>query len=430
MACLQLVGNYHANILGCIEVLQSDDYLYTIMPYYPASCSLESFLQQRQQTQPQSQWNTARPPIGRNNPKRADPINSNKVDAVPSSDNTVRTVSSDGTIFTNDDNTSAGTSTMFTVYEKDACHGSSTRTISQHESSARVLFLQLLEALQHLQRKGVCHRNISTSTVLIVESDQISGVGSINNLVLTDFTSAVRIPYQDESNVGGIADVSQGSNRLLITNYDYRPRTARSPSHSVSSRSTVVTIAGGSNDGATRTVTHSRSPRARRSHSTTSSSSTNRQYQTSKKVPSPTISALHVPNQKTLQQQRRQRSPFTAPELLEGQPYDGYTVDLWSVGILLYIMLVGTVPFHVPNVTTDVQYRQINLGQLKLLLRQQRPLNGAHQQQYAISNDVIDLLQNMFWHDPRKRLTLQDVLMHPWVRSHHTLLPQQYTVKP
>ena len=30
---MQLVGNYHANVVGCTEVLQDDDYLYTIMPY-------------------------------------------------------------------------------------------------------------------------------------------------------------------------------------------------------------------------------------------------------------------------------------------------------------------------------------------------------------------------------------------------------------
>ena len=30
---MQLIGNYHDNILGCIDVLQDDDYLYTIMPY-------------------------------------------------------------------------------------------------------------------------------------------------------------------------------------------------------------------------------------------------------------------------------------------------------------------------------------------------------------------------------------------------------------
>lgn len=30
---MQLVGNYHDNVLGCIDVLQDDDYLYTILPY-------------------------------------------------------------------------------------------------------------------------------------------------------------------------------------------------------------------------------------------------------------------------------------------------------------------------------------------------------------------------------------------------------------
>ena len=121
---------------------------------------------------------------------------------------------------------------------------------------------------------------------------------------------------------------------------------------------------------------------------------------------------IHAPGRKT-SEQNRQRSPFIAPEIAEGQPYDGYTVDLWSVGVLLYVMLIGTVPFHSPNITTDVQYRQINLGQLKLLMKHQQTL--PHQ--YAISNEVTDLLQNMLWYDPRRRLTLHDILMHPWITS-------------
>lgn len=421
-ACLQLIGNYHTNILGCIEVLQTDEYLYTIMPYCSGICTLESYLQQRPQAQTQQGYNSARPPIYnnsrsmRNIPKRIDP--SNVTVDVPSSDFTVRTVSSDGTIFTNDDNTSTGTSTMFTVYEH---HDSinNTRAITQHESNIRMLFLQYLEALQHLQRKGVCHRNINPTTVLIVDSDQVSGVGSFNNLVLTDFTCAVRIPYKDESNVGGIADVSQGSYRLLIKNNDYRSRPTRSPSGSVSGAA-VASV------GAT-SSTNSRSPRVRRYHST-SSPPTNRYHQTSKKVPNSTVAALNALNRKT-SQQHRQRSPFIAPELIEGQPYDGYTVDLWSVGVMLYMMLVGSLPFHVPNITTDVQYRQINLGQLKQMIRQQRTLNGAQQQQYVISDEVIDLLQNMLWHDPRKRLTLHDIMVHPWIISNHMLLQQQYKIK-
>lgn len=30
---MQLVGNYHENVLGCLDVMQDDDYLYTVMPY-------------------------------------------------------------------------------------------------------------------------------------------------------------------------------------------------------------------------------------------------------------------------------------------------------------------------------------------------------------------------------------------------------------
>jgi serine/threonine protein kinase len=33
ISAMQLIGNYHPNVLGCLDVLQDDDFLYTVMPY-------------------------------------------------------------------------------------------------------------------------------------------------------------------------------------------------------------------------------------------------------------------------------------------------------------------------------------------------------------------------------------------------------------
>lgn len=40
---------------------------------------------------------------------------------------------------------------------------------------------------------------------------------------------------------------------------------------------------------------------------------------------------------------------FSAPEFFLGVPYDGPKVDIWTLGILLFFMVMGTLPFTVPN---------------------------------------------------------------------------------
>jgi serine/threonine protein kinase len=276
---------------------------------------------------------------------------------IPSSDGTVLTVSSDGTTKNED--------AMPTVFEYD------TDEIAPNERQVRLWFLQLLEALLHLQKKGVCHSNINCSNILME-----SKAG--NNLVLIDFSRALRIPYKDDSNTGGVADVSQGSNRLLIrgASVEHKRRTVASVEYRSSSKSTVP---------------------QRRSRSEVS-------LRNRKNVPVP----AKAPKSKHASSYRQF---YTAPEILEGQPFDGCTIDLWSVGVVLYVMLTGTLPFQVPNVEMDRRYRQINNGHLIAVISTT---------DCRVSDDAMNLLQNMFWRDPRKRLTLNEVLVHPWITMTET----------
>lgn len=42
---------------------------------------------------------------------------------------------------------------------------------------------------------------------------------------------------------------------------------------------------------------------------------------------------------------------YIAPEIFEGQGYQGYVSDIWSAGVVLYAMLYGTVPFKASNMS-------------------------------------------------------------------------------
>ena len=104
-----------------------------------------------------------------------------------------------------------------------------------------------------------------------------------------------------------------------------------------------------------------------------------------------------------------------APEVLaNNQGFDGYAVDLWSAGVILFVMLVGTAPFR-RAVESDSKFVQVACqGKLKRVLLAKSAASHLHHH-HEVSAEAIDLLQNMLRADPRHRLSLADVMAHPWV---------------
>ena len=101
--------------------------------------------------------------------------------------------------------------------------------------------------------------------------------------------------------------------------------------------------------------------------------------------------------------------------------FDGYAADLWSAGVMLLAMLVGTDALFVAPVAADPVFRRICTGGLKKYVaktqkKKQLSTNTATTSG-PISEEAIDLLQRMLRVDPRERLMLADVQQHPWVRS-------------
>jgi len=182
------------------------------------------------------------------------------------------------------------------------------------EPQARHWFRHILKGLSHLQKKGVCHRDISLENILVHK----------NRCAIIDFGMALRVPYSDPCNDGCVADVSAGTpvRRLMRA------------------------------------------------------------------------------------QGQGGRWTYMAPEVVSRDPsFDGFAIDLWGAAVALYIMLVGLAPFRWAH-ESDPRFQKFSTGGLRETLRYWK---------IPVSDEACDLLQGMFWRDPRQRFTLAEVMEHPWV---------------
>lgn len=92
---------------------------------------------------------------------------------------------------------------------------------------------------------------------------------------------------------------------------------------------------------------------------------------------------------------------YIAPEILKNRGYSGFTVDMWSVGVVLFAMLYGSVPFKANN-----------MNELHQLI-----IKAKYTLKEDISSDARSLLKGLLERDPSQRLTTAQVLKHPWMQN-------------
>lgn len=95
---------------------------------------------------------------------------------------------------------------------------------------------------------------------------------------------------------------------------------------------------------------------------------------------------------------------YMAPEILNGS-YDR-ACDLWSVGVIAFVMLSGRPPFNGRN--DDKIFSRILTGQYSM--------DTIHW--HGISDDAKDFVRNLLRMDPKSRLTADQALEHPWLADH------------
>uniref|UniRef100_A0A8C7TNE6 non-specific serine/threonine protein kinase n=1 Tax=Oncorhynchus mykiss TaxID=8022 RepID=A0A8C7TNE6_ONCMY len=93
--------------------------------------------------------------------------------------------------------------------------------------------------------------------------------------------------------------------------------------------------------------------------------------------------------------------PYAAPELFQGKKYDGPEVDIWSLGVILYTLVSGSLPF-------DGQ----NLKELR-----ERVLRGKYRVPFYMSTDCEGILRRFLVLNPTKRCTLEQIMNDKWINS-------------
>ncbi|CAD8065639.1 unnamed protein product [Paramecium sonneborni] len=93
---------------------------------------------------------------------------------------------------------------------------------------------------------------------------------------------------------------------------------------------------------------------------------------------------------------------YLAPEILRPNGYDE-KVDVWSCGVILYILLIGKAPFRGKN----------QIETLQLAQKAHLDFSGNHWNK--VSPEAIDLIKLMIQKDPLKRISMKDALKHQWI---------------
>eukprot|EP00483_Globobulimina_turgida_P001906 UN01908 len=97
---------------------------------------------------------------------------------------------------------------------------------------------------------------------------------------------------------------------------------------------------------------------------------------------------------------------YVAPEILRRSKY-GTQADMWSIGVILYIILCGFPPFYDENDDLGRLYRKIK--------RAEYDMPSPYWDN--ISKNAKDLVRKLLQPDPKKRLTAKLTLQHPWLKT-------------
>ena len=101
---------------------------------------------------------------------------------------------------------------------------------------------------------------------------------------------------------------------------------------------------------------------------------------------------------------------YSAPERKKASiaGYDGIKSDIFSLGVLLFVITVGRFPFNVCGYS-DKKYR--------LIMTKNYDIYWANYNKYNLSKEFKDLINKLVCFDPKERLSIDKILEHPWIKN-------------
>jgi len=239
------------------------------------------------------------------------------------------------------------------------------------EEETRIVMLQVLQALAHLHSKMIIHRDVKPENILVMRPD------SDTEVKLSDF--------------GFAKQIKRGR---FISDVEAEPRIVGSPTFSSPlPPSTLGPPGHGLRSDARRS---SRSGSVHMGHSSVTS--------IGMLDDDISMGALEEERGRTSRAETLVGTAFyIAPEIVRGQSY-GVRVDIWSAGVVLYVLLCGNPPFFGDD---SAIYRQIVQGSFSF----SDPIWAS------ISPLAKDLITKMLTVDPGQRISSEAALQHPWLRN-------------
>ncbi|KAJ4745673.1 CBL-interacting serine/threonine-protein kinase 5 [Rhynchospora pubera] len=97
---------------------------------------------------------------------------------------------------------------------------------------------------------------------------------------------------------------------------------------------------------------------------------------------------------------------YVAPEVLRNKGYDGARTDLWSCGVILFVLLTGHLPFQHEN----------------MMKMYQKIFKAQFQVPPWVSGEARRLIAKLLVVDPANRISIPDMLRHPWLKNGASVL--------
>ena len=103
---------------------------------------------------------------------------------------------------------------------------------------------------------------------------------------------------------------------------------------------------------------------------------------------------------------------YASPEMVAGKKYDGFKIDIWSCGIILYAMICGYLPFEDPD--NEVLFKKI--------LECKLDFPGY------VNKLSIDLVEKILVTDPEKRITIPEIKKHPFYLKGKAIFEEGFSI--